>query len=128
MDTSSCNIISASNDGSIRKWSGDGEVVGQPCGSDGGGVISLAVSPGQTMVASGNADGTIRLWNIEDGSMVGELWTGHSIVLRCLDWSPIALEAVSGSNDGTIRRWDPASGHQIASPIETGQDWVLTIK
>lgn len=54
MDTGSCSIISASNDGSIRQWGRDGEAVGELLGTDEG-VISLAVSPDETMVVSGSA-------------------------------------------------------------------------
>ncbi|KAJ8582807.1 hypothetical protein M405DRAFT_829977, partial [Rhizopogon salebrosus TDB-379] len=37
-----CNIMSASQDGSIRQWIKDGEPVGEPWKSDGGGLGSMA--------------------------------------------------------------------------------------
>ncbi|KAG2741890.1 WD40 repeat-like protein, partial [Suillus brevipes Sb2] len=99
------NIISAWDDGSIRQWKRDGEPVGKPWYGDGGWIGAMAVSPDETMVVCGNADGRLRLWNIKEGSMIGEPWEGHDVGVMCLDWSP--KEIASGSEDGTIRRWNP---------------------
>jgi WD40 repeat protein len=80
------------------------------------------------MVVSGSADGRLRLWNIKEGSMIGESREGHEAGVRCLDWSPNALEIASGSQDGTIRRWNPDTGRQVASPIKTRHGWVYAVK
>ncbi|KAJ8595718.1 WD40 repeat-like protein [Rhizopogon salebrosus TDB-379] len=124
----SCNIMSASSDGSIRQWIRDGEPVGEPWGGGRAWVMSLAVSPDQTMVVSGSTDGRLRLWNVKEGGCVGDPWEGHSAPVRCLDWSPNAREIASGSEDGTARQWDPNTGRQIAPPIETGQGRVYAVK
>ncbi|KAG2742134.1 WD40 repeat-like protein [Suillus brevipes Sb2] len=124
----SCNVMGASDDGSIRLWKRDGEPVRQPLYSDGGGLSSIAVSPDETMVVCGSADGRLRLWNIKEGSMVGEPWEGHDAAVRCLHWSPDALEIASGSQDGTIRRWNPNTGRQLAPPIKTSHGWVVAVK
>jgi len=71
MDTGSCNIISGSNDGSIRQWRRDGEAVGGLLGTHEA-VVSLAVSPDETMVVSGSASGRLRLWNIKEGRVVSD--------------------------------------------------------
>jgi WD40 repeat protein len=123
-----CNIMSASDDGSIRWWIRDGEPVGEPWKSDGRGIGSMAVCPNETMVVSGSADGRLRLWNVEEGGVVGDPWEGHSAQVKCLDWSANAREIASGSADGTIRRWDPNTGRQIAPPIKTSHGWVHAVK
>ncbi|KIK31766.1 hypothetical protein CY34DRAFT_102802 [Suillus luteus UH-Slu-Lm8-n1] len=124
----SCNVMSASEDGSICQWKRDGEPVGKPWHGGGGGVNTLAVSLDETMVVCGSEDGSLRLWNITEGSMIGEPWEGHDDAVRCLDWSPNALEIASGSDDGTIRRWNPDTGRQIAPPIKTSHGWVFAVK
>ncbi|KIK31789.1 hypothetical protein CY34DRAFT_102757, partial [Suillus luteus UH-Slu-Lm8-n1] len=124
----SCNVMSTSDDGSIRQWKRDGEPVGKPLDSDGRAVGSMAVSPDEKMVVCGNVDGRLRLWNIEEGSMIGEPWEGHDAAVRSLDWYPNALEIASGSQDGTIRRWNPDTGRQIAPPIKTSHGWVYVVK
>jgi WD40 repeat protein len=80
------------------------------------------------MVVSGSEDGRLRLWNVKEGSMVGDPWEGHSGSVMWLDWSPNAREIVSGSVDGTIRRWNPNTGRQIAPPIETDHGQVHAVK
>ena len=96
----SCNVMSASDDGSIRQWTRDGEPVGAPWRCYGGGVGSIAVSPDETMVASGSIDSRIRVWNIQECKMIGDPWDGHGAPVRCLGWSPdsreIATELYSG--------------------------------
>jgi WD40 repeat protein len=86
----------------------------------------MAVSPDETMVVCGSADDRLRLWNIKEGSMIGEPWEGHDAGVMCLDWSP--KEIASGSQDGTIRRWNPETGRQIAPPIKTSHGWVEAVK
>jgi len=120
--------MSASADGSIRQWTKDGKEVGNPWRIDGGAVVSIAVSPDETMAMSGSADGRLRVWNIKEGRMVGDPWEmPHTATVRCLDWSPNGLEIASGSDDGTVRRWDPDTGRQIGPTIDTG-GWVIAIK
>ncbi|KAG2059925.1 WD40 repeat-like protein [Suillus hirtellus] len=120
--------MSTSEDGSICQWQRDGEPVGKPLNSDGGGIGSMVVSPDETMVICGNADGRLRLWNIEKGKMIGDPWEGHDTAVRSLDWSPSSLEIASGSEDGTIRRWNPDTGRQMTPPIETSHRWVNAVK
>ncbi|KAJ8597847.1 WD40 repeat-like protein, partial [Rhizopogon salebrosus TDB-379] len=89
---------------------------------------SMAVCPDETMVVIGSADRRLQLWNVKQGSVVGDPWEGHSAPARCLDWSPNTREIASGSHDGTIRRWNSNTGRQIASPIETGHGVVYAVK
>ncbi|KAG2054103.1 WD40 repeat-like protein [Suillus hirtellus] len=125
---SSGNIMSASDDSSIRQWKRDGEAVGKPLNSDGGAISSMVVSPDETMVICGSVDGRLRLWNIKEDNMIGDPWEGHDDKVRCLDWSRNSLEIASGSQDGTVRRWNPHTGRQIAPPIETSHEWVIAVK
>jgi len=111
-------IMSASGDGSMRRWTRDGKPVGKPWHSDGGPVGPITVSPDGTMVVSGSADGRLRLWNIREGKMVGDPWEKHTAPAGCLDWSPNGLEIASGSMDGAVRRWSPDTGRQIGPTME----------
>ncbi|KIK42937.1 hypothetical protein CY34DRAFT_743735 [Suillus luteus UH-Slu-Lm8-n1] len=124
----SCNVMSTSEDGSIRQWKRDGEPVGKSWDGDGGAVQSIAVHLDDTVVVSGSVDGRLRLWDVKEGSMVGNPWEGHDDAVVCLDWSPNAMEIASGSQDGTIRRWNPDTGRQIAPPIKTSHGWVEAVK
>ena len=80
------------------------------------------------MAASGRADGRLRLWNIKEGRVVGDLSEGHKGEVECVDWSPSGLpEIASGSRDGTVRCWNLATSRQIGPTIEIG-GWVCAIK
>jgi WD40 repeat protein len=59
-------------------------------------------------VASGGADGVIRLWNISTGELFGEM-PGHAGPVLCLDFSPDNRQVASGGFDGSLRIWDVAT-------------------
>ena len=55
-------------------------------------------------LASGSADNTVRLWNLENEEVA--LLSGHSQAITSLTWNPNSKRIASGSSDGTIRLWD----------------------
>ncbi|KAG2748013.1 WD40 repeat-like protein [Suillus brevipes Sb2] len=126
LDTS-CDILSASEDCSIRRWKRDGKSIGGPWDNAGEAVRAMVVSPNQAMFVCGSMDGKLRLWDIAEGSMVGDPWEGDAAVW-CLDWSPDGQVIASGSEDSTIRRWNPNIGRQIAPEIKTSHGRVHAVK
>ncbi|MET0405093.1 MAG: 2OG-Fe(II) oxygenase [Cystobacter sp.] len=95
-------LWSASRDRTVRRWE-DG--VGRVLGHHDGAVLCLAPLPDGS-VASGGADGVIRLWSPE-GACLGVL-RGHTGWV----WALVPMEAgwlASASEDGTVRLWHLAS-------------------
>ena len=76
-------------------------------------IISLSWSS-QGQLASAAADGTVRIWQIQTGSLLHELT--HPNLVRSVCWSPDGQLLASGSDDHLIRCWDGASG----SLLQTG--------
>ena len=73
-------------------------------------VLAVAYSPdGQTLASSGSSDGTIQLWNVEDGRHISTL-KGHTEMVATLAFSPDGTILVSGSKDDTLRMWDTNTG------------------
>lgn len=70
-----------------------------------GHVFSLAFQPGQNRVASGGADSTIRIWDM-DRNVCTTTLTGHSSRVQSLAFSPGGNVLASASFDGTIKLWD----------------------
>ncbi|MFA6504928.1 MAG: caspase family protein [Treponemataceae bacterium] len=75
-------------------------------------ILSLAVSPDDTMVASGSRDRTIKLWELETGKLIKTL-SGHGDEVISLAFSRDGRLIASGSGDKMIRIWDVATGNTL---------------
>ncbi|WP_169796219.1 NACHT and WD repeat domain-containing protein [Granulicoccus phenolivorans] len=86
-------------------------------------VKALAVLPlpnGQTLLASGSDDHTVRLWDPATGKPVGDPLTGHTREVRALAVLPLPdgrTLLASGSGDHTVRLWDPVTGKPVGDPL-----------
>lgn len=77
-----------------------------------GQIRSLAISPDSELMASGSADKTINMWELDSGSLVYSL-RDHSNWVRGLAFSPDSKTLVSCSADKTIKIWNVSSGKLI---------------
>jgi WD40 repeat protein len=94
-------------------------------------VTSVAVGQanGRTIILSGSADRTVRMWDAATSSSVGAPLTGHTGVVSSVAVGQVDGRAiiVSGSGDRTVRMWDTASGNQVGAPLTGHTDWVTTV-
>ncbi|KAF5187418.1 Wd repeat-containing protein [Thalictrum thalictroides] len=67
-------------------------------------VTSIASSP-SSLVASGYADGSIRIWDCEKGTCETTL-NGHKGAVSALRYSKLGALLASGSNDNDVILWD----------------------
>ena len=65
-------------------------------------------SPDGTQLATSSRDATIKLWDVETGTLLGNL-TGHTHGVASLAWHPSGKRLASAAWDGTSRLWDLAS-------------------
>jgi WD40 repeat protein len=83
------------------------------------GVESVAFSPAENnLLASGNWDGTIILWDIVSGRpIIPALLEGHSKVVRSVAFSRDGKKLASGSDDNTVILWDTETGRRLDTPL-----------
>lgn len=86
-----------------------------------GPVYSLAISPDGRLLAGGDREGKVRLWDLGTGRELAQL-TGHQGMVASLDFSPDSrtLMCASGNRpvgkavgDTTVRLWDVATGKEV---------------
>ncbi|KAI5122866.1 hypothetical protein M0805_003159 [Coniferiporia weirii] len=87
-------------------------------------VNCVTYSPDGRYIASGLGDGTLRIWDAQTGSHVGEPLTGHSKGVWSVAYSPDGRHIVSGSDDDTLRIWDSQTGGPVGEPL-TGHSKVV---
>lgn len=106
-------VISADMDGLILvRALATGEVYHSLPGS--APVRSLAMTPSGTLVSAGD-DRVVRLWDVEEGTLLGEL-AGHASPIQDLAMSP-GGSFVASASDRSVRIWDLANQRQ-ASIVE----------
>jgi WD40 repeat protein len=82
-------------------------------------VLTAWTGPDGPMLASAEADGTIRRWDATTGAQFGDPMTGDTDWVWALaTWTgPDGPMLASASEDGTIQRWDATTGVQFGNPM-----------
>ncbi|KIK66938.1 hypothetical protein GYMLUDRAFT_156943, partial [Collybiopsis luxurians FD-317 M1] len=88
-------------------------------------VLSIDISKDGTRIVSGSVNMTARIWNIKNGSPIGEPLQGHTNGVGSVAFSPDGKRIVSGSADKTIRIWNAETGSPIGEHLQGHTDWPL---
>ncbi len=83
-----------------------------------GAVLSVAFSPDGKLLAAGETNGNIRLWQISDGQLFLTL-EGHTDQISSIAFSPDGHILASGNDDKSIKLWEIPSGRLIRTLEDT---------
>jgi WD40 repeat protein len=72
-------------------------------------VFTVAFSPDGRLLATGDAEGVIRLWRVTDGKPLF-VCKGHMSWVWSVTFSPDGQTLASGSNDQTLKLWEVSTG------------------
>src|SRR5439155_2395759 len=97
--------------GGARVWRDGGKILNLTWQAHTAAVQALAFSPDEQTLATGSWDGTIKLWNLENGAL---LWLGqHAGSIHRLVFTPDGRTLASGGDDAAIRLWDVSTGKHL---------------
>ena len=90
-----------------------------------GSILAVAFRPDGKLLAMGDTDGYIRLWNVETGEQTAT-WQGHEDWVRTVAFSPNGKLLASGSEDKTIRLWHVETG-QCLRVLLGHTSWIRSV-
>lgn len=118
-DPATRQLYSAGFDRSIRAWSFP-EGLPRASASAESEVFALAVIPSAGLLASGTADGKVRLWRASDLAALGELPGAGSSAVLSLHASADGSVLAALDRSGAIFFWNPLSA-RLLGQVESGE-------
>lgn len=88
-------------------------------------VRAIALSSDDSLLASADSAGSLKIWNAATGNMVRTLSCGYALSLA---WLPDDQHVLVGCKDGTLKTYDIRSGVQLEDiPAHQGPIWSVAI-
>lgn len=100
--------------GQVSVWPPSGGAPRATVSWHGVGIRSVAMSPDGRLLAAGDAQGTVRVWDADcPPPDLQPLGHGPGGTVTCLAPSPNGRWVVTGGPDGTVQVWDTGSAHRV---------------
>lgn len=84
-------------------------------------IEALAFSPDGSILVSGNHDGAIQMWRVENGRLLSTI-EAHTEAIRALTFSRNGTVLMSGDWAGTFHAWDASTGEQLSGFTLSGHE------
>jgi WD40 repeat protein len=89
---------------------------------------TVALSRDGQIIASGDGEGVLIVWNGETGETLTQPMQAHGFVLNSLDFSPDGLVLASGSWDSTTKFWSTKTWEPQGKAIESDGSYVHCVR
>ena len=108
-------LLGGGEDSILRMWSLDSTYMIDNFYGKGhvGSIVSIAVSPDSSAAATCGNDKSVRLWELQTGTLIRTIWA-HEDAACAVAFAPNGQAVASAGNDGTIRFWEIPSGNSFA--------------
>jgi WD40 repeat protein/class 3 adenylate cyclase/transcriptional regulator with XRE-family HTH domain len=94
--------------GEVRVWREGGELLHLAWQAHSSTVAALAFSPDEGTIATGSFDGSVKLWDLERGTLLWTSWQTNNI--QRLAFAPDGRILASSGADAVIQLWGAKSG------------------
>ncbi|GAB4378375.1 MAG: NB-ARC domain-containing protein [Elainellaceae cyanobacterium] len=88
--------------------------------------LSVALSPDDRLLATGDSNGQVHLWRMVDGQPLSLLQDGDTGWVWSVAFSPDGQQLASGSVDQTIKIWDVQT-QQLVHTLHGHSNWVRSV-
>jgi uncharacterized delta-60 repeat protein len=93
-------------------------------------VNAVTYSPDGKILAAGDGDGTVRLWDVatrrQIGRPLGQL--GHARAVYTVAYSPDGKIVAAAGLDGAVRFWDVATHQEIGAPLRGDTPEIFSVR
>jgi WD40 repeat protein len=118
--------------GAVGSWdlTTQAKVTAHPLAADGGastGGSAVAFSPDGKVLATGNADGNLQLWNTATEQEIGEPMSSDLNPVAAVAFSPDGTTVAAASSDGTVQLWNVTSQHEAGPAIVASSAAVVAL-
>jgi WD40 repeat protein len=114
-------VLEAAAAGVIGRWNltGHARITLRPLGAGPAGGVA-AFGPDGTLLATGDQDGNIRLWNAATLQEIGAPMSSDTHPVDSLAFSPDGTMLAAGSSDGNVQLWDTATQAEAGPALTAG--------
>ena len=107
------DLITAGDEGEVRRWSAETGDMRTTLAGHEGGAIALALAPDGRRLFTGGADHSVRSWDLNSGRVT---WTaeGDTQWVRAVAVSLDGAQALSGGREKVIKLWSLKDGKKLA--------------
>ena len=119
--TSGGRLLQVADDAAVSTWNlTDGaKITALPLAGVSGGT-AVAFSPDGTTLATGDANGNIRLWNTATRQETGVPMSSDTQPVDAVAFSPDGTLVAAASSDGNVQLWSAATQQEAGSAVGAG--------